>query len=196
MKAVSAIALVFASVLTWGQEAPREPRLNNLDNDIAAHADVPGLAVAVTRDGKIIYEGGFGWADCERGLRATPNTPVTLASVSKSITATATMQLSERGSLNLDTPVNDYVGYARVRSPHWNPAESTVRRVMSHTLVDSPLSPAGAALIIPPAISMGRSATTASWSGVRGSSSIIRTSASASSATSSRECWGTTTTPH
>ena len=77
--------------------------MNNLDNDIAAHADVPGLAVAVTRDGKIIYERGFGWADRERGLRATPSTPFALASVSKSITATATMRLSERGSLNLDT---------------------------------------------------------------------------------------------
>jgi CubicO group peptidase (beta-lactamase class C family) len=133
MKAVFAIALVSASVLTWGQEAPREPRLGNLDSDIAAHADVPGLAVAVTRDGKIIYERGFGWADRERGLRATPKTPFALASVSKSITATAIMQLFERGRLNLDAPVNDYLGSAKVHSPHWNAAESTVRRVMSHT---------------------------------------------------------------
>jgi len=133
MKAVFAIALVSASALTWGQEAPIEPRLSNLDHDIAAHADVPGLAVAVTRDGRIIYERGFGWADRERGLRATPNTPFALASVSKSITATAIMQLFERGRLNLDAPVNDYLGSAKVHSPHWNASESTVRRVMSHT---------------------------------------------------------------
>jgi CubicO group peptidase (beta-lactamase class C family) len=71
MKAVFVIALVSASVFTWGQEAPREPRLSNLNNDIAAHADVPGLAVAATKEGKIIYERGFGWADRERGLCAT-----------------------------------------------------------------------------------------------------------------------------
>ena len=133
MKAVFVIALVSASVFTWGQAAPKEPRLSNLDNDIAAHADVPGLAVAITKDGKIIYERGFGWADRERGLRATPNTPFALASVSKSITSTAIMQLFERGRLNLDAPVNDYLGSAKVHSPHWNAAESTVRRVMSHT---------------------------------------------------------------
>jgi CubicO group peptidase (beta-lactamase class C family) len=133
MKVVFAIALVFASLLTWGQEPRREPRLSNLDDDIAAHADVPGLAVAVTKEGKIIYERGFGWADRERGLRATPNTPFALASVSKSITATAIMQLFERGRLNLDAPVNDYLGPAKVHSPHWKAAESTVRRVMSHT---------------------------------------------------------------
>lgn len=133
MKVVFAIAVVCASLFTWGQEAPREPRLSNLDNDIAAKADVPGLAVAVTKEGKIIYERGFGWADRERGLRATPNTPFALASVSKSITATAIMQLFERGRLNLDAPVNDYLGSAKVHSPHWNAAESTVRRVMSHT---------------------------------------------------------------
>lgn len=107
--------------------------LSNLDNDIAAHADVPGLAIAVTKNGKIIYEPGFGWADRERGMRATPKTPFALASVSKSITATAIMQLFERGRLNLDAPVNDYLGSAKVHSPHWNATESTVRRVMSHT---------------------------------------------------------------
>lgn len=133
MKAVFAIALVSPSLLTWGQEAARRPRLSNLDHDIAAHADVPGLAVAVTKEGKIIYERGFGWADRERGLRSTPNTPFALASVSKSITATAIMQLFERGKLNLDAPVNDYLGAAKVHSPHWNASESTVRRVMSHT---------------------------------------------------------------
>ena len=127
MKAVFVIALVSASVFTWGQAAPKEPRLSNLDNDIAAHADVPGLAVAITKDGKIIYERGFGWADRERGLRATPNTPFALASVSKSITSTAIMQLFARGRLNLDAPVNDYLGSAKVHSPHWNAAEPEIR---------------------------------------------------------------------
>jgi DNA-binding CsgD family transcriptional regulator len=132
MKTVFVLALVFASVVAWGQEL-KKPRLGNLDSEIATHAGVPGLAVAVTKDGKIIYQRGFGWADRERGLRATPKTPFALASVSKSITATAIMQLVERGRLNLDAPVNDYLGSARVHGPRWNAAESTVRRVMSHT---------------------------------------------------------------
>src|SRR5215469_374614 len=133
MKAAFAMVLLSLSLFARCQEAPREPRFRNLTAEIAALADVPGLAVAVTRDGKIIYERGFGWADRERGLRATPETPFAIASVSKSITATAIMQLFERGRLDLDAPINDYLGSAKVQSPHWNSAESTVRRVMSHT---------------------------------------------------------------
>jgi len=133
LKAVFAIVLLFGSLYTCCQEAPRETRFSDLNNEIAAHADVPGLAVALSRDGKIVYERGFGWADRERRLRATARTPFALASVSKSITAMAIMQLFERGRLNLDAPVNDYLGSAKVHSPHWNPAESTVRRVMSRT---------------------------------------------------------------
>jgi CubicO group peptidase (beta-lactamase class C family) len=133
MKAVFALVLLFGSLYTWCQEAPRATRFSDLNNEIAAHADVPGLAVAVSRDGKIVYERGFGWADRERRLAATAKTPFALASVSKSITATAIMQLFERGRLYLDAPVNDYLGSAKLHSPHWNPAESTVRSVMSHT---------------------------------------------------------------
>jgi CubicO group peptidase (beta-lactamase class C family) len=51
----------------------------------------------------------------------------------KSITATAIMQLSERGKLDLEAPVNDYLGSARVHSPQWDTAEATVRRILSHT---------------------------------------------------------------
>ena len=133
MKALLAIALLSVSSFTRSQETPRKPRFSTLADEITSHADVPGLAVAVTNDGKIIFERGFGWADRERGLRATAKTPFAVASISKTITATAIMQLFERGRLNLDAPVNNYLGTAKVRSPHWNSPEATVRRVMSHT---------------------------------------------------------------
>lgn len=127
------LTLAYSSIPIWGQAVSIGAPLRDLDNDIAAHAGVPGIAVAVVRDGKMIYERAFGWADRERRLRATPKTPFAIASVSKSITATAIMQLAERGSLNLDAPVNDYLGSAKVHSPHWKAVESTIRDVMSHT---------------------------------------------------------------
>ena len=57
---------------------------------------VPSLAVAVARDGKIIWEEGFGWADREERRRATAHTMYSLASISKPITATGLMVLAER----------------------------------------------------------------------------------------------------
>lgn len=122
-----AILALFLSSLLTAQD------FTGIKRDIAAHADVPGLAVAVVQHGKILYEDGFGFGDRERHMRATPHTAFALASVSKSITATAIMQLSERGKLHLDAPVNDYLASAKLHSPRWNPRNSTVRRVLSHT---------------------------------------------------------------
>ena len=94
---------------------------------------VPSIAIAVTRRGQIVWEEGFGWADRENRIPATENTPYYVASVSKTFTATAVMILNERKQLDLDHPVNDYLGKDGVSSPRWNPKQATVRRVATHT---------------------------------------------------------------
>ncbi len=65
---------------------------------------VPSVAVGVARDGKIIWEEGFGWANREERIPATPHTIYSLASISKPITATGLMVLKERGKIDLDRP--------------------------------------------------------------------------------------------
>src|SRR5262249_8488860 len=55
---------------------------------------IPSVAVAVARDGHVLWEEAFGWADREDRRRATPHTPYTLGSVSKPVTATALMVLA------------------------------------------------------------------------------------------------------
>jgi len=76
----------------------------------------PSLAVAVAKDGKIIWEQGFGWADRARRIPADEHTLYSLASISKPFTATALMTLVEAGKVNLDSPVNDYLGNAKLRA--------------------------------------------------------------------------------
>ncbi len=94
---------------------------------------VPSLAVAVARRGEIVWEEAFGWADRERGIPATPHTMFSLASVSKPLTATGLMVLVERGTVDLDRPVNEYLGEVRLRARVGDPAGATVRQVASHT---------------------------------------------------------------
>jgi CubicO group peptidase (beta-lactamase class C family) len=94
---------------------------------------VPSIAVAVARDGKIIWEEGFGWADREKLIAATPHTMYSLASISKPITATGLMILKERGLFDLDRPANDYLGEAKIKVRLGNPADLTVRRVANHS---------------------------------------------------------------
>src|SRR5262249_46634603 len=94
---------------------------------------IPSMAVAVAKGGQIIWEEGFGFADKERGVRATPDTLYSLASISKPITATALMVLKERGRIALDKPINDYLGAAKIVARVGDAGQATVRRVANHT---------------------------------------------------------------
>jgi CubicO group peptidase (beta-lactamase class C family) len=94
---------------------------------------VASIAVAVARDGEVLWEQGFGWADRERRLLADEHTPYSLASISKPITATALQVLVERGAFDLDSPVNDYLGPSPLLDRAGDANAATVRRVANHT---------------------------------------------------------------
>src|SRR5215204_2663436 len=93
----------------------------------------PSVAVAVAKNGRIIWEEGFGFADVERRTPASPTTLYSMASISKPITATGVMKLVEQGKIDLDRPANDYLGAAKISGRAGSASDATVRRVMSHT---------------------------------------------------------------
>jgi serine beta-lactamase-like protein LACTB len=92
-----------------------------------ATTHVPGLSIAVVENGEYEWAAGFGLADVENKAPASEHTLFRLASISKSLTATAAMQLVERGQLDLDAPVQKYC-------PAFPPKQSpmTTREVMGH----------------------------------------------------------------
>ena len=93
---------------------------------------VPSIAVAVAKDGKILWEEGFGWADRERRVPATVETVYSLASLTKPYTATAVMELVAERKIDLDAPIDKYIAPAAVTQPvEWSKA--TVRQVLAHT---------------------------------------------------------------
>jgi CubicO group peptidase (beta-lactamase class C family) len=69
---------------------------------------VPGVSVAVVEHGEYEWGDGYGLADVENNAPASEHTLFRLASISKPLTATAAMQLWERGQLDLDAPVQKY----------------------------------------------------------------------------------------
>ena len=69
---------------------------------------IPGISVAIVRDNQIIFRRGYGLADLENQVPATAVTVFRIASVAKSLTAVAAMQLAEKGKLDLDAPVQKY----------------------------------------------------------------------------------------
>jgi CubicO group peptidase (beta-lactamase class C family) len=94
---------------------------------------VPSITVAVAKDGRILWEEGFGWANRERGIAATPHTPYSLASVTKPITSTAVVVLSERGLIDLDAPIESYLGGLRLKGLVGGTRGVTARRAMAHS---------------------------------------------------------------
>lgn len=95
--------------------------------------NLPSIAVAVVRDGQIVWEQGFGWADRENRVPANEHTMYSIASVSKPITATGLMVFKERKKIDLDKPINEYLGEAKLQARVGDAAGATVRRVANHT---------------------------------------------------------------
>ncbi len=83
-------------------------RITTLIMDLLAKFKVPGLSVSVVVENEIVFERGFGYRNMESFLPMTKDTLVGIGSVSKSFTATAILQLQERGLLNIEDPIIKY----------------------------------------------------------------------------------------
>jgi CubicO group peptidase (beta-lactamase class C family)/D-alanyl-D-alanine dipeptidase len=91
---------------------------------------LPGLSIAIIDDQQIVWAEGFGMADPHEGKPATAETVYRIGSVSKLFTDIAIMKLVERGEVNLDAPITDYLPDFRPRYPFGTPI--TLRQLMSH----------------------------------------------------------------
>ena len=102
--------------------------------DLMRRQNVPGVSIAIIRDGRLAWSGAFGMADPATRLATTPDTLFQAASISKPVAATAALKLVELGKLDLDQPVN-----ARLKS--WRIPDSdvasgdavTLRNLLTHT---------------------------------------------------------------
>jgi CubicO group peptidase (beta-lactamase class C family) len=91
---------------------------------------VPSISIAVAEDGRVVWEESFGWADKEKQIKATPDSLYALASISKAFTGTGLMVLAERKLLDLDKPVNDYLGEAKLTAHVGSADQATLRRML------------------------------------------------------------------
>jgi CubicO group peptidase (beta-lactamase class C family) len=90
--------------------------------------DRPGVSVAISRDGEIIYEGWSGQADLERNVPIGPETRFHIASISKQFTAFAIHKLADEGKLSLNQEVRDFFPVFRASGDG-----VTIRHLLDHT---------------------------------------------------------------
>ncbi|TDK23928.1 class A beta-lactamase-related serine hydrolase [Arthrobacter crusticola] len=91
---------------------------------------IPGAALGITKDDKIVHIATYGQADGDRSV--TGSTPFKIGSTSKSFTAVGVMQLVEQGKLNLDAPVQSYVPWFQAADAGAS-ARITVRHLLNQT---------------------------------------------------------------
>lgn len=139
--AVSAVALLCASLnVGFATPTPLAPALQmTLAARASANVDayvlgqlreqrIPGMALAVVRDGQIIKAKGYGWANVELDVPVKPETIFQTGSVGKQFTAAAVMMLVEEGKVGLDDPISKYFVDAPLT---WK--DVTVRNLLTHT---------------------------------------------------------------
>jgi len=110
------------------------PVIEQLTTDITgsmAANGVVGLTISLVDGDRLVWQHGFGYADRKRGLRVTPRTLFHIGSASKTASALAVMQLVQRGLVNLDEPLANYVPEFRLL-PRYMRNVITVRSVLDH----------------------------------------------------------------
>ena len=93
--------------------------------------NIAGAVVSVVKDGQVLFQKGYGYADVEKKTPVIPDqTLFRPGSISKVFTATAVMQLVEQGKLDLDRDISDYLDFP---IPKTYPEPVTLRQLLTHT---------------------------------------------------------------
>src|SRR5438132_7126431 len=131
---LAVLALPFIAFPVAAAPHASNPDLAKIDAYVSEQVQtdhIPGVALGLVHNDQIVHLRGFGSAD-QSGRAVTPQTPFILASVSKSFTALAIMQLVESGKVKLDAPVQRYLPWFRVADPLAS-ARITVRHLLYQT---------------------------------------------------------------
>ena len=108
-----------------------------IDSIFSAYADKvhsPGLVYGIVNNGKLIHKGSKGYTDIDKKTKADIHSAFRIASMSKSFTAMAILQLRDQGKLNLDDPVHKYIPEVKDQKLLTADAPAiTIRNLLTHT---------------------------------------------------------------
>jgi len=134
-------AVAAAQPRGWSAEPTKKlPLATAFDREMESFMStrkVPGGALAVMKDSRLVYVNAYGFADREKQIPVKPDSLFRIASVSKPITAVTVMKLIEQGKLSLDTKafplLNLQPAVASFRDPEPRLRDITIRQLLQHT---------------------------------------------------------------
>lgn len=127
MKRILFILMLAFTLSTFGQESNKTAQ-DKLEQFIDANQAV-GASAGYALNGEIIWQSAAGYADRKNGIAFNTNTKIRMASIAKTMTALAVMQLVEQGKLDLDAPIQAYIP----DYPKQPKTQITTRHLLSHT---------------------------------------------------------------
>ena len=113
------------------QDKKRLERFEKTVEDFRSRLKIPGMSALIIKDQKVLWAKGFGFADLEKRIPATPDTLFHLASITKTFAATLIMQLVEQGKLDLNEPMSHY-------STDFKDDSVKIKHIITHTSAGTP----------------------------------------------------------
>jgi CubicO group peptidase (beta-lactamase class C family) len=131
MKKLISIALV---MWTISSSAQNESKLFDefIQKALKSTPMVPGIGIAVVKDGKTILAKGYGYADPDNGVKATAETSYYIASITKSFTGMLALMLADEGRIDLDVPLTTYKPFKNLKNKDVF-ENITIRELLNHT---------------------------------------------------------------
>jgi CubicO group peptidase (beta-lactamase class C family) len=137
---ISLLVMLFSGSLqikrNMRADAPLDEFKAHMDESIPAMMKlygIPGCNIALVQDNEVVWTEGYGYADVASGRVLTVDTPMSVQSITKSVTAWGIMRLGENGLIDLDAPVSQYLKSWQFPLSDYPTEKITVRQLLSHT---------------------------------------------------------------
>ncbi len=141
---ISLIISLLVMMISGSLQSKRNLRAHVPLDEFKAHMDeripalmklygIPGCNIALVKDYEVVWTESYGYADVESGRELTVDTPMSVQSITKSVTAWGVMGLVEKGLIDLDAPVSRYLKSWQFPLNDYPTKKITVRQLLSHT---------------------------------------------------------------
>lgn len=137
---ISLLIALLSGSLQFGRNmrtgVPTEEFASHMDERIPAlikHYKIPGCSIAIVKGGEIVWTQSYGYADIASGRKLTVDTPMSVQSITKSVTSWGVMRLAEKGLIDLNAPASQYLNSWQFPKADYPSEKITVRQLLSHT---------------------------------------------------------------
>jgi len=123
---------------TSNSKMQQPKRISDQVKSLSKKHHIVGMSLAVFRGQDILYIQSYGYSDKEQNIKANKNTKYRIASISKAISGMMTMDLAEKGKIDINKDISDYIGL-KIRSPYYPKTPITTWNLLTHTsgIIDS-----------------------------------------------------------